>query len=221
VIGILNSKGATSSFQNPDEQIFIPLNTGRYRTHGTDRVRSIGLKVDSAEFMNIAMIETEQTLRRMHHIRPGGDNTFMIRNQSDLLNTFQQTTETFSGLLAGIAAVSLLVGGIGIMNIMLVSVTERTREIGVRKALGATRGAILFQFLVEALVLCLLGGIIGVIFGGGMAIVLANSFKWNVLIQPSSIVLAFLFSFFVGIFFGMWPARRASLLDPIVALRYE
>ncbi|HEY2806104.1 MAG TPA: ABC transporter permease [Gemmatimonadales bacterium] len=221
VIGILSSKGAQSSFQNPDEQIFIPLNTGRYRTHGTDRVRSIGLKVDSAAFMNIAMIETEQTLRRMHHIRPGGDNNFMIRNQSDLLNTFQQTTQTFSGLLAGIAAVSLLVGGIGIMNIMLVSVTERTREIGVRKALGATRGAILFQFLVEALVLCLLGGIIGVIFGGGMAIVLANSFKWNVLIQPSSIVLAFFFSFVVGVFFGIWPARRASLLDPIVALRYE
>ncbi len=221
VIGILSSKGAQSSFQNPDEQIFIPLNTGRYRTHGTDRVRQIGLKVDSAADMNIAMIETEQTLRRMHHIRPGGDNNFLIRNQSDLLNTFQQTTQTFSGLLAGIAAVSLLVGGIGIMNIMLVSVTERTREIGVRKALGATRGAILFQFLVEALVLCLLGGIIGVLFGGGMAIVLANSFKWNVLIQPSSIILAFFFSFVVGIFFGMWPARRASMMDPIVALRYE
>ncbi len=221
VIGILSSKGAQSSFQNPDEQIFIPLSTGVYRIIGTNRVRQIGLKVDSAAFMNIAMIETEQTLRRMHHIRPGGDNNFMIRNQSDLLNTFQQTTQTFSGLLAGIAAVSLLVGGIGIMNIMLVSVTERTREIGVRKALGATRGAILFQFLVEALVLCLLGGIIGVLFGGGMAIVLANSFKWNVLIQPSSIILAFFFSFVVGIFFGMWPARRASMLDPIVALRYE
>jgi putative ABC transport system permease protein len=221
IIGILSSKGAQSSFQNPDEQIFIPLQTARYRTHGTDRVRAIGLKVDSAINMNISMIEAERALRRTHKIRPSGDNNFMIRNQSDLLSTFQQTTQTFSGLLAGIAAVSLLVGGIGIMNIMLVSVTERTREIGVRKALGATRGAIMFQFLVEALVLCLLGGILGVIFGAGGALLLARSFKWNVLIQPSSIVLAFMFSFVVGIFFGMWPARRASMLDPIVALRYE
>jgi putative ABC transport system permease protein len=221
IIGILSSKGAQSSFQNPDEQIFIPLQTARYRTHGTDRVRSIGLKVDDAMNMNLAMIEAEQAMRRTHKIRPGGDNNFMIRNQTDLLATFQQTTETFSGLLAGIAAVSLLVGGIGIMNIMLVSVTERTREIGVRKALGATRGAILFQFLVEALVLCLLGGSIGVLFGAGGAILLAKSFHWNVLIQPSSIALAFVFSFIVGIFFGMWPARRASMLDPIVALRYE
>jgi putative ABC transport system permease protein len=188
---------------------------------GTDRVRSIGLKVDDEKNMNIAMIETERALRRTHKIRPGGDNNFMIRNSGDLLATFQQTTQTFSGLLAGIAAVSLLVGGIGIMNIMLVSVTERTREIGVRKALGATRGAIMFQFLVEALVLCLLGGTIGVIFGAGGAILLAKSFKWNVLIQPSSIVLAFFFSFVVGVLFGVWPARRASRLDPIVALRYE
>lgn len=221
VIGILSAKGAQNSFMNPDEQIFIPLQTARYRVHGTDRVRSIGLQVDDASHMNVAMIEVERALRRTHKIRPSGDNNFMIRNQAELMQTFQQTTETFSGLLAGIAAVSLLVGGIGIMNIMLVSVTERTREIGVRKALGATRGAILFQFLVEALVLCLLGGTLGVIFGAGGAILLARSFHWNVLIQPSSIVLAFLFSFVVGIFFGMWPARRASMLDPIVALRYE
>ena len=221
VIGILSSKGSQNSFQNPDEQIFIPLSTARYRIMGTDRVRSIGLKVDDEQNMNIAMIETERALRRTHKIRPGGDNNFMIRNSGDLLATFQQTTQTFSGLLAGIAAVSLLVGGIGIMNIMLVSVTERTREIGVRKALGATRGAILFQFLVEALVLCLLGGVIGVLFGAGGAILLAKSFHWNVLIQPSSIVLAFFFSFVIGILFGVWPARRASRLDPIVALRYE
>ena len=221
IIGILSSKGSQNSFMNPDEQVFIPLHTARYRVHGTDRTRSIGIKVNEARNMNIAMIEIERVLRRTHKIRPSGENNFMIRNQAELMSTFQQTTETFSFLLAGIAAVSLLVGGIGIMNIMLVSVTERTREIGVRKALGATQGAILFQFLVEALVLCLLGGTIGVIFGAGGAIALAKAFNWNTLIAPGSIGLAFMFSFVVGIFFGIWPARRASRLDPIVALRYE
>jgi putative ABC transport system permease protein len=149
------------------------------------------------------------------------ENDFQIRNQADILATFQQTTQTFTFLLAGIAAVSLLVGGIGIMNIMLVSVTERTREIGVRKALGATRFNILFQFLIEALVLCLAGGATGVMFGSGGAILLAKLAHWNTAISPFSIVLAFVFSSFVGLFFGIWPARRAAKLDPIVALRYE
>ena len=221
IIGVLSSKGAQSSFMNPDEQIFIPLQTARYRTHGTNRLRAINVKVADASRMNIAMIEVERAVRRTHKIRPSGDNDFMIRNQTDLLATFQQTTDTFSALLAGIAAVSLLVGGIGIMNIMLVSVTERTREIGVRKALGATQGAILVQFLMEALVLCLMGGAIGVLFGTGGAWTLASINQWNVLISPPTIGLAFLFSFVVGIFFGIWPARRASKMDPIVALRYE
>ncbi len=221
IIGILGSKGAQGGFMNPDEQLFIPLQTARYRVHGTDRVRNIGVKVDRSQNMNIAMIEIERAVRRTHKLRPSADNDFMIRNQADLLSTFQATTQTFTFLLAGIAAVSLLVGGIGIMNIMLVSVTERTREIGVRKALGATRGAILFQFLVEALVLCLVGGSLGVLFGAGGAMALAKIFRWNTLISPFSIGLAFAFSFTVGLFFGIWPARRASLLDPIVALRYE
>jgi len=221
VIGILSSKGAQGGWMNPDEQIVIPLETARYRTHGTDRVRSISVKVTDASKMNVAMIEVERAIRRTHKIRPSGDNDFMIRNQADILATFQQTTETFGALLAGIAAVSLLVGGIGIMNIMLVSVTERTREIGVRKALGATQGNILFQFLVEALVLCLLGGTLGVLFGSGGAFALSKIFKWNTLISPMSIGLAFLFSFAVGLFFGIWPARRASMMDPITALRYE
>jgi len=221
IVGILSAKGAQNSFQNPDEQVFIPLQTARYRTHGTDRVRSIGLKVDDAANMNVAMIDAERALRRLHKIRPGGENNFMIRNQADLLSTLSQTTETFSGLLAGIAAVSLIVGGIGIMNIMLVSVTERTREIGVRKALGATRGAIMFQFLVEAVMLCLVGGLIGVLVGVGGALALAHFNKWNTLISPYSIGLAFAFSFIIGIFFGLWPARRAAMMDPIVALRYE
>jgi len=221
IIGLLGSKGAQQSWQNPDEQLFIPLSTARFRLMGTDRVRTITVKVDEDRNTSVAMISLEQALRRRHRIQPSGPNDFQIRNQADLAQTLNQTTQTFSALLAGIAAVSLLVGGIGIMNIMLVSVTERTREIGVRKALGATRGAILFQFLVEALVLCLVGGAIGVLFGGGGAIALSRIFHWNTLISPVSIVLAFFFSFTVGIVFGVWPARRASMLDPIIALRYE
>ncbi len=221
VIGLLAAKGAQGSFMNPDEQVFIPLLTARYRVHGSDRVRSINIKVADAGDMNVAMIEIERVLRRTHNIRPGAENNFMIRNQADIIDAVQQTTQTFTMLLAGIAAVSLLVGGIGIMNIMLVSVTERTREIGVRKALGATRGAILFQFLVEALVLCLVGGALGVAIGGGGAILLAKIFKWNTLVSPTAVVLALAFSFGVGLFFGIWPARRAAQMDPIVALRYE
>jgi putative ABC transport system permease protein len=160
-------------------------------------------------------------LRREHHIRPGGPNDFTIRNQRDILQTQQQATAVFTTLLASIAAVSLVVGGIGIMNIMLVSVTERTREIGVRKALGATGLNIMLQFLIEALALCLIGGVLGILIGIGTATVLAHVMHWNTLISPISIVVAFGFSAFVGLFFGIWPARRAAQLDPIIALRYE
>jgi putative ABC transport system permease protein len=221
IIGVLSEKGSQGSFFNPDEQILVPLQTARYRVIGTDRLRSITVKVADISMMNLGMIEIERILRRQHKIRPGQDNDFQIRNQTDILATLQQTTETFKYLLAGIAAVSLLVGGIGIMNIMLVSVTERTREIGVRKALGATRFNIMFQFLVEALVLCLVGGLIGVVVGSLGAIVLSRVAHWNTLISPLAILLAFVFSAAVGIFFGIWPARRAAVLDPIVALRYE
>jgi len=221
IIGILSEKGSQGSFFNPDEQILIPLQTARYRIMGTDRLRSITVKVRDMNSMNLAMIDIERVLRRQHKIRPGQDNDFQIRNQTDILATLQQTTETFKYLLAGIAAVSLLVGGIGIMNIMLVSVTERTREIGVRKALGATRFNVMFQFLVEALVLCLVGGMIGVVVGTIGAIVLSKLAHWNTLISPFAILLAFVFSAAVGLFFGIWPAKRAASLDPIVALRYE
>jgi putative ABC transport system permease protein len=220
IIGILSEKGS-QGFNNPDEQILIPLQTARFRVMGTDRLRSITAKVGDAQHMNLAMIEIERVLRRQHKIRPGGDNDFQIRNQTDVLSTFQQTTQTFGFLLAGIAAVSLLVGGIGIMNIMLVSVTERTREIGVRKALGATKSNILMQFLVEALVLCLVGGTVGVLLGSLGAVVLSKFAHWNTAISPFSIALAFFFSAVVGLFFGIWPARRAAMLDPIEALRYE
>ena len=221
IIGVLSEKGSQGSFFNPDEQILIPLQTARYRVMGTDRLRDITVQARDLNSMNLAMLEIERVMRRQHKIRPGQDNDFQIRNQTDILATLQQTTDTFKYLLAGIAAVSLLVGGIGIMNIMLVSVTERTREIGVRKALGATRFNILFQFLVEALVLCLVGGLIGVVIGSFGAVVLSKLAHWNTLISPLAILLAFVFSAAVGLFFGIWPARRAASLDPIVALRYE
>jgi len=221
IIGVLGTKGSAGGFGNPDEQILIPLQTARYRIMGTDRLRSITVDAASVPQMTLTMIEIERVLRREHKIRPGAENDFQIRNQSDILATFQQTTETFTYLLAGIAAVSLLVGGIGIMNIMLVSVTERTREIGVRKALGATKANILLQFLVEALVLCILGGLLGILFGALGAVALAKLNNWNTQISFFAIALAFFFSGLVGLFFGLWPARRAASMDPITALRYE
>ena len=221
IIGVLSMKGSGGGFGNPDEQILIPLQTARYRIMGTDRLRSITVDAADLNHMTLAMIEIERVLRREHKIRPGAENDFQIRNQADVLATFQETTETFTYLLAGIAAVSLLVGGIGIMNIMLVSVTERTREIGVRKALGATKSHILLQFLIEALVLCVLGGLIGVVFGSLGAVALSALKHWNTSISVFAVLLSFVFSALVGLFFGIWPARRAASLDPIVALRYE
>jgi putative ABC transport system permease protein len=221
IIGVLSSKGAQGSFVNPDEQIFIPANTARYRVFGTDRLRSLSVEVKPGVPIEQGMVDMERVLRKTHKIRPGADNDFNVRNPQDVLQTQQQATQVFTYLLASIAAVSLVVGGIGIMNIMLVSVTERTREIGVRKALGATRLNILLQFLVEALVLCLTGGVIGSLIGVGTAVVLARVMRWNTLISVESIAIAFVFSAAVGLFFGLWPARRAASLDPIIALRYE
>jgi len=222
IVGLLAEKGMSSGFGgNPDEQILIPLLTARYRVVGRDRLRSLTVEVSHPDSVNIAMLEIERALRSAHGIRPGGDNDFQIRNRSEFLTTFEETTRTFTFLLAGIAAVSLLVGGIGIMNIMLVSVTERTREIGVRKALGATRRSILLQFMVEALVLCLMGGIMGILVGSGGALALSRLANWNTLISPGAMVLAIGFSAGVGLFFGIWPAQRAARLDPIQALRYE
>jgi len=221
VIGVLSEKGAAGSWQNPDEQLLIPLQTARYRIFGTDRVRSVSVQVADNVPLEQGMVDIERILRREHKVRPGGDNDFMIRNQRDILATQQQATQVFTMLLASIAAVSLVVGGIGIMNIMLVSVTERTKEIGIRKALGATRSVIMMQFLVEALVLCLAGGIIGIMLGTGSAVLLAWKFNWNTLVSPTAIVVAFGFSGAVGLIFGLLPARRAASMDPIIALRYE
>jgi putative ABC transport system permease protein len=221
VIGVLKSKGQGGGFGNPDEQVLIPINTARFRAMGTDRLRSINVLASSEDDIPLAMAEIQKVLRREHRLRPGKEDDFNIRNQSDFLNTLGETTAVFGLLLAGIATVSLVVGGIGIMNIMLVSVTERTREIGVRKALGATRVNILSQFLIEAIVLCIMGGIVGIMLGSGTAYMLSRSFQWNTQISTSAVVMAFLFSAGVGVVFGVWPARRAATLDPIQALRYE
>src|SRR6476661_1739908 len=221
VIGVLAPKGQANAFQDPDDQVLVPINTARFRVNGSDRLQSISALAESEEKIPDAMADIQRVLRRQHKIRQGAPDDFQIRNQSDILATTEETTKVMTYLLSGIAAVSLLVGGIGIMNIMLVSVTERTREIGIRKALGATKFNILLQFLIEAVVLCVLGGVIGIALGAGGAVVMSKTAGWSTQISTTAIVMAFAFSAFVGVAFGVWPARRAAVLDPIVALRYE
>ncbi len=222
VKGVLREKGQMG-WTNPDEVVYIPVSTAQYRVFGgRDRLRSILAKVEAGPAgMDMAFNEIDRVLRREHRLPPGTAADFQIRNSTDLLESFQETNRTFTFLLAGIAGVSLLVGGIGIMNIMLVSVTERTREIGVRKALGATRLNILFQFMVESLVLCVLGGILGVLAGWGGAELLRSFAGWDTAVSVEAVFVALLFSAGIGLFFGIWPAQRAAKLDPIVALRYE
>jgi putative ABC transport system permease protein len=220
VIGVLARKG-TTGFGDNDQQILIPFLTGRFGIFGTDRINDIWARVVAPESVAVAMGEIQSALRRSHRLTANRPNDFSIRNQADLLSTLSETTATFTTLLAGIAAVSLLVGGIGIMNIMLVSVTERTREIGIRKALGATRKNILLQFLVEAVVLCIAGGLLGIALGAGASRVLSQSFGWQTSIDVGALVIAFAFAAAIGMIFGVWPARRAAVLDPIEALRYE
>ncbi len=221
VVGILAEKGE-AAWIRPDEQVFVPVSTAMYRLFGgRERLSSVYVAAGSPDDLDFAYGEIDRVLRREHRIRPGEDADFNIRNSADLLSTFNETNQTFTYLLAGIAAVSLLVGGIGIMNIMLVSVTERTREVGVRKALGATRKAIMFQFLIEALVLCFLGGLLGVLGGYGASRLMSNVMGWETLVAPEAVITALVFSAGIGLFFGIWPAQRAAKLDPIDALRYE
>ncbi|HSW28026.1 MAG TPA: ABC transporter permease [Longimicrobiales bacterium] len=221
VIGIMAVKG-DAAFMRPDDQVFIPQSTAQYRVFGgRDRIGSIYASAAGPELMDEAYAVIDRIMRRQHRIEPGAEADFSVRNSTDLLETFNETAQTFTMLLAGIAGISLLVGGIGIMNIMLVSVTERTREIGVRKALGATRRAILYQFLIESLFLCVLGGLLGVAVGIGGAMLLTHLQQWETAISASAIIMALGFSAAVGLFFGIWPAQRAARLDPIVALRYE
>jgi putative ABC transport system permease protein len=221
VVGVLESKGQSSPFGNPDDQILIPINTARYRVLGSDRLRSISVLAESEDSIPVAMADIQRVLRREHRLRQGRPDDFQMRSQSDFLTTLGETTQVFTFLLSGIAAVSLVVGGIGIMNIMLVSVTERTREIGVRKALGATRRNIMLQFLIEAVVLCCMGGVVGIFLGSGGAVIMSKTAGWTTQVSLLAVLLAFAFSALVGVLFGVWPARRAAALDPIVALRYE
>jgi putative ABC transport system permease protein len=220
VIGVLASKGSTG-WRNPDDDIWIPLSTAQYRVTGNEFVERISVLVEESSSVEFAMLEIERVLRREHGILPGKDNDFAMVNRKQFAESRQEATQIFTFLLAGIAGVSLVVGGIGIMNIMLVTVTERTREIGIRKALGATRANILLQFLVESTTLCLLGGALGLLVGATAATLLNRLAGWQTVVTAESAMMAFGFSAAVGIVFGIWPARRASQLDPIDALRHE
>ena len=221
VLGVLSEKGSQGSFENPDERILVPLTTARYRLFGTDRLRSIAVKVRDGVPLQQGMVDIERVLRREHKIRPGGDNDFQIRNQQDILATQQQTTETFKMLLGSIAAVSLLVGGIGIMNIMLASILERTREIGVRRALGARQKDIIRQFLIEATLISFVGGVMGIAFGFGISYLISWLAGWVTIVTPISVIVAFVVSASVGLLFGIYPAMKAARLDPVEAIRYE
>jgi putative ABC transport system permease protein len=220
VVGVYRKKGAIG-FGNPDDDVYIPVSTSEYRVVGNDRVQNIAVQVAPGVEPAQAMVEIERVIRREHGLAPGADNDFTVVDRKQFLATQQQTTQILSFLLAGIAGVSLVVGGIGIMNIMLVTVTERTREIGIRKALGATRLNILTQFLTESVVLCVLGGLLGMALGSGAARALAKFAGWQTYVTLDALLLAFAFSAGVGLVFGLWPARRAAKLDPIAALRYE
>ena len=224
VRGVLAAKGQSPTGQDYDDAVFVPLRAFQTKVQGGLQQfisGSIYVGATSADTTERAQQQITNLLRDRHHIGPAADDDFSIRNLTELASAQQEGTKTLTTLLASIAAVSLLVGGIGIMNIMLVSVTERTREIGIRMAVGANPGNILAQFLVEALTLAIAGGVIGVALGIATAQRLAAQFSWPVLIRPDIIVVAVAFSALVGVVFGLYPARKASLLDQIDALRFE
>jgi putative ABC transport system permease protein len=224
VVGVLSVKGQSPQGTDQDDVVLIPFSTAERRVIGTTKLGSVGVifvSAVSAEAVPEAERQITALLQQRHRLRPGQDNDFMIRNLSDVAATAESTNRMMSILLASVASVSLLVGGIGIMNIMLVSVTERTREIGIRMAVGAKHWHILAQFLLEAVVLSTVGGILGVICGVVGARLVSVLAGWPTLLSPEVILLAVAFSSAVGIFFGFFPARRAAHLDPIQALRYE
>ena len=224
VVGVLGSKGQTTFGQDQDDTIFVPLTTAQKRLFGMQfpgMVRVIAVQAKEPELMKEAEDQINALLRQRHRIQPSQDNDFTVRNLTEVMASAQQSANVMSLLLGAIASISLIVGGIGIMNIMLVSVTERTREIGIRVAVGAKSKDILLQFLIESLVLSLIGGILGITIGIGGTYILSSFTQWPTLLSIQAIFLAFFFAGSVGVFFGFYPARKASLLDPIEALRYE
>jgi putative ABC transport system permease protein len=226
VIGVLSVKGQSGWGTDQDDTALVPLSTARRRLFGAeqtvpDNLRQIMVEIASAEGMGDAQEEIENLLRERRKVRTGSPDDFQVRNMAEFIRTRSETQSILSLLLGATAAISLIVGGIGIMNIMLVSVTERTREIGLRMAVGARRRDILSQFLIEAVTLCVLGGLIGLSIGGGAALAMSIWGNWPVALSPSLVVIALVSAGLVGVFFGYYPARRASLMNPIDALRYE
>nr|MBU1328020.1 ABC transporter permease [Candidatus Omnitrophota bacterium] len=220
VIGILPVKGA-NTFHDQDDTAMIPITTAMFRVFGKEYVDSIYVEAKSADLLDAAQEGISSLIIKQHRLNKDGEDSFQIRNMADIKDTLETTTKTMSLLLGSIAAISLLVGGIGIMNIMLVSVTERTREIGLRKAIGATNKDIMVQFLIEAVLMSFIGGITGVALGIGIATLITIFAGWAVKVSMFSIILATTFSLIIGVVFGLWPAQKASKLDPIEALRYE
>ncbi len=220
VIGVLTDKGSSMG-QDQDDIIYIPLTTAQQRLLGSSSVRNINVQATSAEALTALKEYITTLLRQRHRLATTAEDDFRIRDMAEILSTVEDTTKMLTFLLGGIAAVSLLVGGIGIMNIMLVSVTERTREIGIRMAIGATTRAILTQFLIEALLLCFIGGILGVLLGWGASQILSVLAGLKMKVAPWLVALSMGFSIVIGLFFGYYPARKAANSDPIEALRFE
>lgn len=223
IIGVLEPKGQNTFGQDQDDIVIAPFSTVRKRMTaatqtGLQQILASALDENS---VNQASDEITELLRQRHKIRPGDDDDFSVRTQAEFASVMGSTTQTMSILLAAIAGISLLVGGIGIMNIMLVSVTERTREIGIRRAIGARKNDVLLQFLIESVVISLLGGIIGILLGFSISMIVNKIFNWPVSVTPDAVLLSFLFSISIGIFFGWYPSRKAANLNPIEALRYE